>query len=213
MTAYSFKSVMDFVINPCVSMCHSLNVPANVISLAALGFAVLAGFAFYFSGSYPVLLALAILCLLFNGLLDGVDGALARKMGTASKYGDFTDHVIDRYADVFIVCGIFLGGYLDAKWGALALAGVLLASYLGTQAQAVGVGRVYGGIMGRADRIVVLGLATCVNLVYPGQIGVPGISFTVLGWALLLVGFLSHVTALQRIWYTRRELLRDTKGK
>ena len=47
--------------------------------------------------------------------------------------------MIDRYADVFIVSGIFLGGYLRADLGALVITGILLASYLGTQAQAVGV--------------------------------------------------------------------------
>ena len=36
--------------------------------------------------------------------------------------------------------------------GVFALTGVLMSSYLGTQAQAVGVGRYYGGILGRADR-------------------------------------------------------------
>jgi phosphatidylglycerophosphate synthase len=145
------------------------------------------------------------------GLLDGLDGALARKTGTSSKYGDFLDHVIDRYADVFIISGIFLGGYLRADLGALAVTGVLLASYLGTQAQAVGIGRNYGGIMGRADRMIVLGLATCITLVYPVAAGFEGFRFPVLGWALLLIGVLSHVTALQRIWHARKSLLYGDK--
>ena len=119
--------------------------------------------------------------------------------------------MIDRYADVFMICGIFLGGFLSAELGALTLAGVLLVSYLGTQAQAVGVGRVYGGIMGRADRMIVLILATCCNLVYPAAIGVEGMQFPILGWALLFVGILSHYTALQRVWYTRKMLLGEEK--
>jgi phosphatidylglycerophosphate synthase len=110
-----------------------------------------------------------------------------------------------------MICGIFMGGFLSAELGALALAGVMLASYLGTQAQAVGVGRVYGGIMGRADRMIVFILATCCNLVYTTPIGIEGFQFPILGWALLLVGVLSHVTALQRIWYTRKILLGDGK--
>ena len=80
---------------------------------------------------------------------------LARKSGSVSKYGDFLDHVIDRYADVFIIGGACLGGFVDPTIGIIILTGVLLASYLGTQAQAVGIGRVYGGIMGRADRMVI----------------------------------------------------------
>ena len=38
----------------------------------------------------------------------------------------------------------------------IAVIGVLLASYMGTQAQALGLGREYRGILGRADRIAVI---------------------------------------------------------
>ncbi|HUL62446.1 MAG TPA: CDP-alcohol phosphatidyltransferase family protein [Methanocella sp.] len=207
MTMDSYRSRIAFAIEPLLSVFQSLRVSAAALSAASLCCAVLAGVAYYFARGNGIVTAFALLCLLLNGVLDALDGALARKNGTASRYGDFVDHVIDRYADVIIVCGIFLGGFLSAGLGALALAGVLLASYLGTQAQAVGVGRVYGGIMGRADRMIVLSLATCLNLVYPAAIDVHGFAFPILGWALLLVGALSHVTALQRIWYTRRALL------
>jgi phosphatidylglycerophosphate synthase len=188
-----------------------MSISAGTVSAVSLGCAGLAAVAYYLAGNNNLLLAFALIFLLLNGLLDALDGALARKTGTASKYGDFVDHVIDRYADVLIICGIFLGGFLPADLGALALAGVLLASYLGTQAQAVGIGRVYGGIMGRADRMIVFILATCLNLVYPAAIGFQGAQFPVLGWALLLVGVLSHVTALQRIWHTRKMLIGEEK--
>jgi phosphatidylglycerophosphate synthase len=190
---------------------QTYRISPNTVSIVALGFAALAGIAYYFSAGNSIILGLAIVALVVNGLLDSLDGALARQTGTSSKYGDFLDHVIDRYADVIVVCGIFLGGYLPADLGALALAGVLLASYLGTQAQAVGVGRIYGGIMGRADRMIVFILATCLTIVYPATVGVQGLQFTLLGWALVLVGVMSHVTALQRIWYTRQLLIGKEK--
>jgi phosphatidylglycerophosphate synthase len=203
----SYRSVAAIVTEPVVNVLHSCRVSADTLSMASLGCAALSGIAYFFAGGNSLALALALFFLLLNGLLDGLDGALARKTGTASKYGDFLDHVIDRYADVFIISGIFLGGFLRADLGALVITGVLLASYLGTQAQAVGVGRIYGGIMGRADRMIVLALATCVNLVYPVALGPGGFEFPILGWALLLIGVLSHVTALQRIWQTRKTLL------
>ncbi|OPY28995.1 MAG: Bifunctional IPC transferase and DIPP synthase [Methanocella sp. PtaU1.Bin125] len=202
---------MAVLTEPLLNVFLSLRVSADMLSIVALGCSVLAGVAYFFSAGNSLVLALALLFLLLNGLLDGLDGALARKTGTASKYGDFLDHVIDRYADVFIVCGIFLGGYLRADLGTLVITGVLLASYLGTQAQAVGVGRIYGGIMGRADRMVVLMLATCVTIVYPAAIGIDDFRFPVLGWALLLIGVLSHFTALQRIRSARRSLLDGEK--
>lgn len=207
MTMDSYRSLLTVMTAPLVNLLYAHSISANTLSVASLCCAVLACVAYMFSIGNSLGLALALLFLLLNALLDGLDGALARKTGTASKYGDFLDHVIDRYADVFIISGIFLGGYLRADLGALVITGVLLASYLGTQAQAVGVGRIYGGVMGRADRMIVLGLATCVTLVYPAAIGIDDIRFPVLGWALLLIGVLSHVTAIQRIWHARKSLL------
>ncbi len=207
----SYRSVLVDMTTPLVNLLHTHRITANALSVASLCCAALAGIAYYFAYNSTLALALALFFLLLNGLLDGLDGALARKTGTSSKYGDFLDHVIDRYADVFIISGIFLGGYLRADLGALAVTGVLLASYLGTQAQAVGIGRNYGGIMGRADRMIVLGLATCITLVYPVAAGFEGFRFPVLGWALLLIGVLSHVTALQRIWHARKSLLYGDK--
>jgi CDP-diacylglycerol--glycerol-3-phosphate 3-phosphatidyltransferase/archaetidylinositol phosphate synthase len=213
MTTNSLRSLLAAINDPFVGVCQSLRVSANTLSLCSLAFAALAGIAYCLSAGNRLALAIALLCVLLNAFLDGLDGAVARRTGTNSSLGDFMDHVIDRYADVFIVCGILLGGYLRADLGVVVIAGVLLVSYLGTQAQAVGVGRVYGGVMGRADRLIVVLLATCVNLAYPAEIGVPGVSFTVLGWALLLIGALSHVTALQRIWYTRQALLDPKNNK
>lgn len=211
MTLDSYRSSIKMVTDPAVIALERLRVAPDTVSVISLGCAALSGIAYYFGRDSSLALGLAMLFLLLNGVLDALDGALARKTGTVSKYGDFVDHVIDRYADVFMISGIFLGGFLSVELGALTLAGVLLASYLGTQAQAVGIGRVYGGIMGRADRMIVLLLATSLNLVYPAEIGIQGVQFPVLGWAMLLVGVLSHVTALQRIWYTRKTLIGQGK--
>lgn len=213
MTLDSYRSVLVTVTEPVVSVFERLRISANTLSVMAMLFAIVAGVAYFFAFTTHYLLIVALFFLLFNGLLDGLDGALARRTKTTSKYGDFLDHVIDRYADVFVICGIFLGGYLRPDLGALVIVGVLLASYLGTQAQAVGVGRVYGGVMGRADRMIVLTISTCLNIVYPAELGVFGIQFTILGWALLVIGVLSHVTALQRIWYTRKTLLGPGEGQ
>ncbi|MDD5447531.1 MAG: CDP-alcohol phosphatidyltransferase family protein, partial [Methanocellales archaeon] len=83
-----------------------------------------------------------------------------------------------------------------------AITGVLLTSYLGTQAQAVNIGRYYGGILGRADRLVVIFIATIANLLYSDNIyGLP-----ILGWILLLIAITSHFTAIQRFTGIWREL-------
>jgi archaetidylinositol phosphate synthase len=136
-----------------------------------------------------------------NAVCDSVDGALARATGQQGPRGDFLDHAIDRYADIFIITGIFAGGFASWQVGVFALTGVLMASYLGTQAQAVGVGRYYGGLLGRADRLVLLMVASVLDL----AVGEPVWGMLFLGWMLVLFGLLGHFTALQRfVWVWRQ---------
>jgi phosphatidylglycerophosphate synthase len=203
----SLRSAATFIFDPVVSVFQAFRITANTLSYLALVFSFLAGVAYYFSMGSPFLLFLALVLVFFNAFLDGADGILARRTNSTSKYGDFLDHVVDRYADVFIVGGACLGGYVDAAPGIVILTGILLASYLGTQAQAVGIGRIYGGIMGRADRLILLILGTSVTIVYMPKIGLFGIQYSILGWALIVIGIASHITALQRFWYTRKILL------
>jgi archaetidylinositol phosphate synthase len=118
-------------------------------------------------------------------------------MKTQSLRGDFLDHAVDRYADIFIITGIFAGGLVPWQIGVFALTGVLMASYLGTQAQAVGVGRYYGGLLGRADRLVLILVVGVIGLLIPMNI----YGLTWLGWLLVLFGIFGHITAFQRFAY------------
>jgi archaetidylinositol phosphate synthase len=93
-----------------------------------------------------------------GGVFDALDGYVARKRGMASRRGDFLDHVLDRYADTVLLVGVALSSWADPLLGLLALVSLLLTSYMGTQAQAITGERLYGGVLGRADRIVLLTL-------------------------------------------------------
>jgi len=75
----------------------------DAVSWLALVFAVLTGYAFYTGKSEFLLLASAFVFL--SGFFDALDGALARVSKLASKRGDLLDHVLDRYADIFIIGG------------------------------------------------------------------------------------------------------------
>ena len=207
MTMDSLRSTASVLLDPFVRVFQALNISANTLTIISLFFSILAGACYYFSANSPWILFAALIFVFLNAFMDGADGLLARKTNSASKYGDFLDHVVDRYADMFIIGGACLGGYVSPTVGIIILTGILLASYLGTQAQAVGIGRVYGGIMGRADRLILLVLATSLNIAYAPALGYAGVNFSILGWALIIIGIASHITALQRIWYTRKMLL------
>ena len=180
-------------------------VSPNAISWAALLAALAAGIGFYVGG--VVFLALSLVLILVSAYLDALDGKVAKMFGKASERGDFIDHVFDRYADVFLLGGVAFGLYCRLWVGTLAIIGVLLTSYMGTQAQAVGQGRRYGGFLGRADRLVLLfvgGLLQLVAAPSGGVLwGIAPVAFGPLEWIMVLFAILANATAVQRalgIW-------------
>ena len=136
----------------------------NSISVSSLILALAAGLFFYIGNYY---LIIAVLFVALSALFDAVDGQVARAKNLASKRGDYIDHVIDRYSDIAIITGIGLSHPGNAVILAFALSGVLLTSYLGTQAQAIGLGRDYEGIMGRANRLIIIILFSIVQIILP----------------------------------------------
>lgn len=130
------------------------NVNPNTLSWLALLFAVLTGYLFFLA--IPLTIFLGALTIIMSSLFDALDGRVAKLTGKACIQGDFLDHTLDRYADIFIIGGIAFGPLSRLSLGFLALVGILMTSYMGTQAHAVGVGRNYGGIAGRADRLLLL---------------------------------------------------------
>jgi len=180
----------------------AIGLTPNSVSILSLFSAVLAGVLFYFSGvksiqDNNIILLLAGIFVCLNAVLDALDGVLAREIGKASRKGDFLDHVIDRYADIFIICGIIFGGYVSSEIGIIAVIGMLFSSYMGTQAQAVGLRRMYGGLLGRADRLLIIIAATFISVLY---------TYPLLGWAVCFFALFCNVTALQRFFYIWRRI-------
>ena len=197
MTLDQFRPHVKDWFNPFVAVSIRLGFTPNAFTVASLVVAIAAGVFFYFN-QIPA----AVVMVGLNAVFDSMDGALARAMNIQGPKGDFLDHVVDRYADIFIITGIIGGG--NAGWliGIFALTGVLMSSYLGTQAQAVGVGRYYGGVLGRADRLLLIMVAGVLTIVVPS--GVYGLQ--ILGWLLVIFGVLGHFTAIQRFLYTWRQM-------
>ncbi|MDK2989859.1 MAG: archaetidylinositol phosphate synthase [Methanoculleus sp.] len=197
MTLDQFRPQVQGIIQPVVDLIRKIGITPNGLTIASFLVSALAGIAFYAGG-----VVLGTVMVAFNAVFDALDGALARDMGIAGIRGDFLDHVIDRYADIFIITGIFAGGAAPWPIGVFALTGVLMSSYLGTQAQAVGIGRFYGGILGRADRLVLIIIAGALTVLIPGEIY--GLNY--LGWLLVILGIFGHYTAFQRFAHVWRQI-------
>ncbi|MUW15602.1 CDP-alcohol phosphatidyltransferase family protein [Halorubrum sp. CBA1125] len=192
MTLDRYRSTANRLLRPWVTAAAKLGLSPDQVSVLAFGLAVAAGVAF--AAGEPRFYVLGALCVFLNGWFDLVDGALARRLSVASDGGDFLDHVLDRYADIAILAG-FTAGIGAYALGFAAVTGVLMTSYLGTQIQAVGIGREYGGVLGRADRLALMGATGLVAAVYPSPLVV---GQNVVGLLLVLFAVVGHLTALQR---------------
>ncbi len=140
----------------------ALGVGANMVTafgvLLAAATGVLIGL-----GDFLVAVGLIIV----GGLMDTLDGHVAKAAGTASGRGAFFDSVSDRVGDSMIFLGLawyFVRAH-DANTallpiGILALAN--LVSYERAKAESLGY-RAQGGLMERAERLILLGVTLTVG--------------------------------------------------
>lgn len=160
MVLEDYRQRLDLFFDPLARL--FIRVDPNIISAFSFVFAILAGIALALSGywvpdgRWDWALLLALVFVGFNSIADTLDGRVARLAGTTSIVGDFLDHTFDRLSDIVILIGVALSPYCDTTFGLVSVTAVLLSSYMGTQAQAVGAGRNYSGILGRADRMVLM---------------------------------------------------------
>jgi archaetidylinositol phosphate synthase len=202
MTLEQLRPIANRLLEPFVTVAERAGLTPDAVSGLALAVAVGAGLVFAVPGVAPDLAGVGTgwylvgaLLVFVNGWLDLVDGALARRLEAESAAGDLLDHVFDRYADIAIIVGL-AAGIGQYALGLAAVTGVLMTSYLGTQAQAVGIERMYAGVLGRADRLMLVGVVGgLVAVLGPAPMGVPLVA------ALLgLLAVVGHLTAVQRLY-------------
>lgn len=171
--------------------------------VTTLGFLVTVGAGVaYFLGEIQI----GGLLVLLGGLLDVVDGAIARAGGKQSKFGSFYDSTLDRASEVVVLLGV-LSLYngsnprLGEPWMiyvvAAAMAGSLLVSYTRARAEGLGIDCKVG-LMQRAERIILLGGSTLFFGSWRDGL--------VLTWVIVAMAVLTNLTALYRIYWVWRHL-------
>lgn len=163
------------------------------LTLAQLGISVITGFAYavgcIFLGGW---------LLLACGVLDLLDGNLARHTAQTSRRGAFLDSVIDRYAEFFTFCGL---GVFFSRSGmlwivAFAFLGSVMVSYTRARAEGLGIA-CRGGLMQRGERYILLGLSSFLSVICNHVFCRPTHIVLILGLTLLMI--LSNLTAFSRI--------------
>ena len=153
--------------------------------LIAVAAAVLIGTGHLFAAGFVVL---------FGGLFDMLDGALARQTNRTTRFGAVLDSTLDRLAESVVLIGILVV-YARAQSVAGALvagaawSGSLLVSYIRARAEAIGL-ECQVGLFTRAERVVILALGLLLS-----QFD------SALMIALVVIAAFSFVTAGQRLLY------------
>lgn len=193
------------IIQPVGNLLARLSVHPNILSLAGLILSMVAGVlystgAFFWAGWIVVL----------AGTCDVLDGQIARQTGKRSQFGAFFDSTLDRFGEVFIFLG--LAWYFSARhqspWVVLliilAIAGSFMVSYTRARAEGLGIDCKVG-LMQRPERVTLLIIG---SLVAP----IPVIGPVLIKLTLLLLAVLSNLTAVQRMFYVKNQILKDKQA-
>jgi len=185
-----------------------LGITPNMLTGVGLLLSLLTAFVlaqgFLFAGGWLVL---------FAGIFDMFDGAMARVRNAATTFGAFLDSTLDRYSESIILFGLLWyaiqhPGLQDPIWPApheqtwmmvfifIAVVGSLMVSY--TKARAEGLGfECKTGLLARPERVIILAIGLLTNTVI---------------YALALLAIFSNVTAVERIiavWRMTRQFAKE----
>jgi CDP-diacylglycerol---glycerol-3-phosphate 3-phosphatidyltransferase len=135
------------------------------------------------------------LMIIFAGLFDMLDGALAKITNRMSSFGAFLDSVVDRYSEAIVLLGLLLHYYRQQSPESLVeivliyviLVGSMMISYARARAGALHIQNEVG-LLARPERIILLAL----GLIFQTILLTPVLWFLAIG---------TQLTAIQRIVY------------
>ena len=149
------------------------------------------------------------LLVLFAGVFDMFDGAMARVRNAATTFGAFLDSTLDRYSESIILFGLLWytlqhPGLHDLLCPApyeqtwmislifVSVVGSLMVSYTKARAEGLGI-ECKSGLLARPERVIILAIGLLSNTSI---------------WALAILAVFSNITALERmisVWRSTRQ--------
>ena len=192
-------------IDPFLRFLLRLHVTPNVVTVMGLVGNAIAAWLFVLAAqrlgsdeaSAYALVAWGGVVILLSGLLDMMDGRLARLGNMSSKFGALLDSSLDRYSELLTLSGIallLLRAGDDWFWAAVAtfaaIIGSVMVSYVRARAEGLGISCKVG-LMQRPERVVV----TAVAAIATGLASDP----LWLAIGMTIIALLANQTAIWRI--------------
>ena len=174
------------LLGPLIRLMIWARVTPNQLTLAGLVLAIIAG---TLIAAGP--LRLAALVLLLAGILDALDGELARQTQADSPFGAFLDSISDHYGDFAVYLGIAWHTFQSGDQATVllvlvAMFGSLVGSQIRSRAGMMGLDTKDVGLFTRAERIIVFILGLLTGFLMP---------------AVAFLAFANNLSALQRLAY------------
>jgi len=201
-----------------------LGLTPNALTLIGFGIAIVAA-----AFAAAQLWLVAGLLVVFGGVFDLFDGALARATGRASVVGAFLDSTFDRWGEAIVYAGIVwgalgLGVDRPVVLAAAAMGAAFMVSYTRAKAESLGfapgTGMANVGLAPREVRIAILTIGLIAAGLLPGlpadTSGAGGAAYPAsaiaLELALGLIAVLATITTIQRIVVTLNQARRQHPG-
>jgi len=184
----TFKGVID----PIAGFLLKIGLTPNMVTYCGL----------LFSTAVAILIAtgyitIAGIVMLVTAPTDVLDGSMARLKGGDTLYGAFIDSVTDRYAELVILGGLMVYYVVtkpDVTGAILSFVGAMgsvLVSYVKARAESLGFSAKMG-LLTRVERVIIL---------------IPCLIFNIPMVALWILAVLTNVTAIQRFFFVRKQVL------
>jgi len=185
------------VARPLVRLLARTSVTPNALTwfgfLISLGAAALIGTGHLLAAGFLVL---------FAGLFDMLDGALARYQNKVTRFGGILDSTLDRVTEMLLMLAILIIYAREPSLPGIIMVGValpgsLLVSYVRARAEAANL-KGETGWFTRTERIIILALGLLLS----------GIDYALLS-ALGVIALFSYVTVVQRLVHAWRQTRND----
>lgn len=189
---------------------------ASAYCFIRVGFEI--GGNFFVSDFY---IALAVAFLLLSGLMDVVDGAIARLSYLSSAFGDFLDNVLDKYSDAIVLIGLVIAGLATPIVGLAALVGSFLVDYARARTMGLGLKRTKVTIGERPFRMILISgaaafqfvaqFAAAINIIVPigNNMYLHQLFLSSIQWGVLVLAVLTHFSTIQIAFHAKKKLPRE----
>jgi CDP-diacylglycerol--glycerol-3-phosphate 3-phosphatidyltransferase len=188
------RALGRYFTEPAVTVLEKTHITPNAVTVIGLLITIVAAVLVAFSHPFA-----AGWVVLFAGLFDMLDGALARRTNNVTKFGGVLDSTLDRVSEGVVLIGIaVLYVNQNSVWGVAVTGAAMLTSqlvsYIRAKADAINISCEIG-VFTRPERVVILSIGLLLSKFN-----------NVLLIALAIIAVLSLVTACQRLLFVWKKI-------